>query len=59
MALVNDDYAIGEGDITNYLEQISTLTDNQLSLLSTLKEVSKAAEMSRLMLLESFFLRLL
>lgn len=40
MALVNDDYGNGEGDISEYLEQIGALTDNQLLLLSSLKEVS-------------------
>jgi hypothetical protein len=39
MALVNDDYVDGEGDINDYLEQIGNLTNNQLSLLSTLQEV--------------------
>ena len=40
MALVNADYVDGNGDINDYLEEIGTLTNNQLGLLSTLKEVS-------------------
>ena len=39
MELVDNDYTDGDGDINDYLEQIDTLTNNQLSLLSTLKEV--------------------
>jgi hypothetical protein len=39
MALVNDN-SDGEGDINDYLQQIGMLTNNQLSLISTLKDVS-------------------
>ena len=44
MSLVNDDYMDGDGDINEYVQEIGTLTNNQLSLLSTLKEVSTRSQ---------------
>lgn len=44
MSLVNDDYMDGDGNINEYVEEIGTLTKNQLSLLSELKEVSTSTQ---------------